>query len=764
MAEHHDIPTSPVDEAIKEIPSRNENENENSNSLKVPFNTLTSGAKSLLNNVHFWTTKSPENSIKLKPTPRIRISTKVSDDGESEKEEAKNSNEDFNDIQVANSKEIRKAKSTESLRSSPSTQKNAIETTNRNSFVDFQSISNSDIPKETMDFVKSKVKNKFTRDFDKMFLSQILMKNGKDSTSSTNIDNNTKSEDNNIKIEANNKKIKPGAIWAFGFSKDGEYLAAGGQDGVIRIWGLRLRNNQTEEELDDAKKSRGLGFIENFPIFTSSPVRTFVGHQSDVLDLSWSKTGFLLSSSTDKTVRLWHVNRAECLCVYQHMDFVTSVAFHPKNDRYFISGSLDCRIRLWNIPEKKVSSWAELPDGNLVTAVGFSVDGKLAIAGSYHGLCVFYKTEGLKVHSQITVKSGAKTRTVVARKITGIEAIPDPNVEGGKVMITSNDSRIRIYNVNDLSLDQKLKGPENNSNQIKATFSDDLKYVVCGSENNQTFIFNLNNPIDKLDTHLAKKGFLFKKKEADCSYEAIEAHNSIVTAAVLAPKITKRLLAQMDDPLLNPQSSSLENPSVESYINEGHILISADYLGNLKVFRRNTLPAPYTPSIRSILFDDNLSIHKLGRISKELTRSLRRERKGSDASSTKTSRSNLTGSIVYNDTKPVFNNDQMICKDCNTNAKVVAYNANLITGTHNDNSNAVKNNNTLENPNQSTTSLPLQSIKLPNNAVVNLPNNSNSHHPLTTPSSPTSMCIHINSNNTILTICLGCKKVLSGLL
>ena len=32
----------------------------------------------------------------------------------------------------------------------------------------------------------------------------------------------------------------------------------------------------------------------------------------------------------DKTVRLWHISRRECLCCFQHIDFVTAIAFHPR--------------------------------------------------------------------------------------------------------------------------------------------------------------------------------------------------------------------------------------------------------------------------------------------------------------------------------------------------------------------------------------------------------------------------------------------------
>lgn len=59
---------------------------------------------------------------------------------------------------------------------------------------------------------------------------------------------------------------------------------------------------------------------------------------------------------------------------------VTCVQFNPANDDYFISGSLDAKVRIWNISARKVVDWTDLNE--MVTATCFTPDGQVAIRTS----------------------------------------------------------------------------------------------------------------------------------------------------------------------------------------------------------------------------------------------------------------------------------------------------------------------------------------------------------------------------------------------
>lgn len=395
-----------------------------------------------------------------------------------------------------------------------------------------------------------------------------------------------------------------GAVWTMKFSHCGRLLATAGQDNVVRIWvlknaydyfnNMRLKYNTegrvspspSQESLCSSKSDTEGGFgapVEdadtedrNLP-FRQVPFCKYKGHTADLLDLSWSKNYFLLSSSMDKTVRLWHISRRECLCCFQHIDFVTAIAFHPRDDRYFLSGSLDGKLRLWNIPDKKVALWNEV-DGQtrLITAANFCQNGKYAVIGTYDGRCIFYDTERLKYHTQIHVRS-TRGRNRVGRKITGIEPLPGEN----KILVTSNDSRIRLYDLRDLSLSMKYKGCVNSSSQIKASFSHDYSFIVSGSEDKYVYIWSTYHDLSK---------FTSVRRDRNDFWEGIKAHNAVVTSAIFAPHpdLIVPQEAGTEKPDSDCKSDSTDDsetiPSGALKTDHSEVLLSADFTGAIKVF------------------------------------------------------------------------------------------------------------------------------------------------------------------------------------
>lgn len=392
-----------------------------------------------------------------------------------------------------------------------------------------------------------------------------------------------------------------GAIWAMKFSLDGRYLAAAGQDRVLRVWKVCTRpQNSPYEDYFGFK-----GHKMYAPVFEEQPACEFRGHEGDILDLSWSKNNFLISSSMDKTVRLWHPDREEEIASFPHNDFVTCVEFHPKDDRFFVSGSMDRQLRLWSILDKTVAFARQVPD--IVTAVAFTPNGHTVVAGCLRGQLYFYQTHKLVLQTQLQVRISTKSKHAYKSKITGIQVVTEPkksrthnNIynpmhaavaaeDDYKMLITTNDSRIRLYNYRTKALIAKYRGLDNDHSQIKASFSDDYRFIISGSEGERSYIWDtIRSESGTALNHVSSKTIK--------AYEYFHSHQSTVTVALFAPLQTRQLLDLNHDPIysiVNPPKVVLgqhDMPPEKSLYphHDGHIIVAADYSGQIKVFRQDS--------------------------------------------------------------------------------------------------------------------------------------------------------------------------------
>lgn len=312
-----------------------------------------------------------------------------------------------------------------------------------------------------------------------------------------------------------------GSILTMKFSLDGRYLASGGEDGTVRVWKVieqeRLDGFDVQdadpsclyftfnhlsqlipievdkEKIDKTKslrKSSDLTCVVLPPkVFRllEKPLHEFQGHSSEVLDLSWSKNGFLLSSSVDKTVRLWQVGIDRCLRVFSHNNYVTSVAFNPVDDNYFISGSIDGKVRIWEVRRCQVVDYTDIRE--IVSAVCYRPDGKGGIVGTMTGNCHFYDIVDNQLYQQNQICLQGKKK-LPGKRITGFQFSPsDPS----KVIVTSADSSVRVLCGENVIGKFKASAFRVAGSQMFATFTSDGKHVVSASEDSNIYIWNYTN-------------------------------------------------------------------------------------------------------------------------------------------------------------------------------------------------------------------------------------------------------------------------------
>lgn len=458
--------------------------------------------------------------------------------------------------------------------------------------------------------------------------------------------------------------VHKGPAWCASFSRDGRFLATGGEDGNVCIWAVSPKSKVMHPEgvmpslegisldvapsksfeTDDCSArthTSHLHFIGNGPelatnleILSSDPIQRFKDHTADVIDLSWSRTNFLLSASLDCSVRLYHHSKLGCLHLFKHANLVASVAFHPTDDRYFISGGLDKKLRLWDITDGLVKEWSQAPD--VITAVRYTPDGKYAVAGLFQGQVYFYEADRLKYYTQIACRNRSGKHKM-GKKVTGISFVReerddwlqvqqklDPESEGvsenatlseklsdrsrgmvkmvssafrkissraealrytERMLVSTNDSRVRLYGLNDFCLVRKYKGHSNYSMQIRARISDSGSHIACGSESGHVFIWETldKNKPKKNNVSISATSTHDKTKYSDY-FEASKASLPIVTDTVFfRPKSMIEALLSSDK--VFPFALGMDR--VDDDMSSAAIL-TLDYDGNMRVFLRKS--------------------------------------------------------------------------------------------------------------------------------------------------------------------------------
>lgn len=201
------------------------------------------------------------------------------------------------------------------------------------------------------------------------------------------------------------------SILSVAFSSDGQLIAAGMNNGQIRLWRaldgqplltFQAHNRQIWSLVFNPENTLLVsggndGQVKVWEMSSGACVRLLRGHTTWVECVAMHPEGRLLATCGDeRSIKLWDITTGDCLKTWsrQHNEVVWSVAFSP-DGQLLASGYDDGVVEVWDYAHEHCLWSAAAHQGSAVPGLAFSADGKLlASAGKDATIAVWQPDTG----------------------------------------------------------------------------------------------------------------------------------------------------------------------------------------------------------------------------------------------------------------------------------------------------------------------------------------------------------------------------------
>ncbi|MCA9022984.1 MAG: serine/threonine protein kinase, partial [Planctomycetaceae bacterium] len=312
-------------------------------------------------------------------------------------------------------------------------------------------------------------------------------------------------------------------IDALAISKDGSQFATGGKDGVARLWDrttgrvLATFDHQKHPVLAVAISPDGktlatgsedpTGFIKLWNLESHALIPTQFkdtsktapfdqGHTEGVLSISFSKDGKrLLTSSYDKTARLWDVKSGDQLKRYWGHNWWVWDANFSTDERRIVTASQDGTAVIWNTETGEKGAPFTGHQGPVYSA-HFSPDEESThvVTSGYDRRILLWRPEDIVPYDFSKLVSGKENEPPAYVAFEGHqESVQSAEfTKDGKMLISaSHDNTVKLW---DIETTKALKTFRGHDSWVQAAMIlNDGKWILSASHDAQLKLWNIAN-------------------------------------------------------------------------------------------------------------------------------------------------------------------------------------------------------------------------------------------------------------------------------
>lgn len=189
------------------------------------------------------------------------------------------------------------------------------------------------------------------------------------------------------------------------FSPDGQRLVTVDLEGAVRVWDASTGQLAVSPEAidmtfravsPDARRAAAIGprgeAIQVYDLTTGEPLTQPLSHELEINDVEFSADGrMVVTSSRDRTARVWQVETGHLLAVLRHAAAVVSATFSGDGQRV-ASLDADGMVRLWSLGGMHPAT-PMMRHGAYVHRAAVSPDGSLLAAACADGTARLWRIE-----------------------------------------------------------------------------------------------------------------------------------------------------------------------------------------------------------------------------------------------------------------------------------------------------------------------------------------------------------------------------------